>query len=427
MFGRNVAAIALIAVTSTVMAFACECSNNVPIQSTSERYRQRAVFRAHVFHLVGRTEFWNGKRYGTVALAVVRKQYWGLPWYWPKIVVLSSAGACADIGFLKGEDYLVSGRRGRYGLLEVSGCSRTQPLNTAQLDLRTIDGSHCSGPGGTMLGYVYDPSRKYAPVPNMSVTLRDQNGATYATKTDNNGIYEMEHLPAGDYVLESRIATHQYETWRRGLTVVEGECRETAVFANSYDFSGLLAPGMSSYVALRLLTVGRQPKPVSTIPLEADGRFYFRDIADGEYLLSASIGEGGPGRELYYPGTSDVRKATRIKVKNHKLVSPSSLTFQAEVLSLVPIRIALDSPINSRFSWRVQLISLNYIAAEARWSAGDHYVSLFGKRGWPYGIGLYGYSNHPDQYGDCASPPTGEIVARPGLQTIHIAVPSNCR
>lgn len=260
------------------------------------------MFTAHIIHLVGKADTRNGKRYGTVALAVVRKRYWGLPWYWPNIVLLSSAGPCADIAFLNGEDYLVSGWRGRYGVLDVSGCSRTQTLKTAQLDLRTIDGSHCSGPGGTMLGYVYDPSLKYAPVPNVRVTLLGQNGATYTTKTDKSGIYDMEHLPAGHYVLDSRIGAHQYETWRRGLSVSEGECRETPVFANNYDFSGLLAPGMSSYVALRLLTVGPQPKPLSMIPLEADGRFYFRDIADGEYLLSASIGEGGPGREVYYPG-----------------------------------------------------------------------------------------------------------------------------
>lgn len=114
-------------------------------------------------------------------------------------------------------------------------------------------------------------------------------------------------------------------------------------------------------------------------------------------------------------------------MRDHKLVSPLSLIFQADALPLVPIRVALEPPFGSRFSWRVQLLSLNYIAAEAKWSTGDHYVSLFGMPGWPYAIRIYGYSNHPDQYNNCASQLTGKITAKPGLQTIHIAVPNNCR
>src|SRR5882724_6817148 len=136
-------------------AFGCSCSNGNPIQKTGDRYGERAVFTARVIQLMGRTGTWNGTRQSQQALAVVHERYWGIPWYWPKVVVLDGGFFC-NIALADGEEYLVSGRRVRYGVVDVSVCSRTQPLKTAQLDLRTIDGSHCAAPGGTLIGHLLE-------------------------------------------------------------------------------------------------------------------------------------------------------------------------------------------------------------------------------------------------------------------------------
>lgn len=85
---------------------------------------------------------------------MVKQRYWGLPWYWPKIVVFDGGFFC-DMVLEEGKDYLTAGRSGRYGVLDISGCSRTQTLESAQVDRRTLDGSHCAGPGGTIMGHVY--------------------------------------------------------------------------------------------------------------------------------------------------------------------------------------------------------------------------------------------------------------------------------
>ena len=83
---KGAAPIVLWLLVSVNVAFGCECANGTPIQRTSERYRDRAVFTAHVIQLVGRIYDFKSepKRMSSQALAVVKDRYWGLPWYWPK-------------------------------------------------------------------------------------------------------------------------------------------------------------------------------------------------------------------------------------------------------------------------------------------------------------------------------------------------------
>jgi hypothetical protein len=227
-------AIAIAFILRAAPSFACSCHNGIPIQKTSERYRNKAVFTAHIVQLVGRKYNWDGKQYSSMALAVVKERYWGLPWYWPKVVLLDGSYPC-DIAMTPDEDYLVSGLIARYGVLEVNACSRTQPLKTAQVDLRTLDGSHCGAPGGTIVGRVSSGktnSREHPPAPNVTVTLRDWSGKTYTTQSDGDGIYEMRHLPPGFYYAESFVDDKPYALSRGGLSVSEGLCFEMPIRGN---------------------------------------------------------------------------------------------------------------------------------------------------------------------------------------------------
>jgi hypothetical protein len=88
---------------------------------------------------MGRVYNWDGKRLSSQVLAVVRDRYWGLPWYWPKVVILDGSYPC-DIAMEEGQDYLVSGRRERYGVLGVAVCSRTQLLICGHSMARTAPG-----------------------------------------------------------------------------------------------------------------------------------------------------------------------------------------------------------------------------------------------------------------------------------------------
>jgi hypothetical protein len=71
---------------------------------------------------------------------MVREEYRGLLRYWPSIVIVESSPLCGMV-MRVGEDYLVSGWRAGYGTIEVNECTRTQPFDSAQVDLRTLDGS----------------------------------------------------------------------------------------------------------------------------------------------------------------------------------------------------------------------------------------------------------------------------------------------
>ncbi len=423
------AIIVLVVTFSSPLVFGCSCTNSTPIQKTSQSYRNRAVFTARIVQLMGKTYNWDGKRYSSQALAIVHERYWGLPWYWPKIVLLDGRYPC-DTVMADGEDYLVSGRRSRYGVVEVNLCSRTQPLKTAQLDLRTLDGSHCAGPGGTIIGHVVDwtvAGRERLPARNASMTFLDENGNTYTAQSDDNGIYELRHLPAGPYTLESHLSQGRYAA-SGPVSVKEGLCTEMPVSIRNYSVSGRLMPGIDQYVNVYLAEVSSHSEGRNPVSIEPDGRFYFSNVAPGKYLLSLTTTAQravGAGSEIYYPGTPRRAQAARITVTDHTYAR--SLDFNPSSLPLVPIPVVLEPPVESgRFSWRFELEDSSHVIRGEKWSAGGSVVLLYGVRGASYGISLYGYSNQPMDYADCRSEVT-PITAKPGLKPIHIAVPDGCR
>jgi len=235
MSSRGDANLTLVFVLCTFPALACSCANYTPIQASYEGYRERAIFTARVVQLLGPAYHWDGKRSSSMVLAIVHHRYWGLPWYWPAIVVLDGSYPC-DIAMSAGEEYLVSGRRGRYGVLDVNSCSRTQPIADAQVDLRTLDGSRCASPGGTIVGRITQPiGNRREPVRNATLTYRDSFGRAYVARGDQEGIYELRHLPAGTYKLDSQFSPGLYVVG--GANVVPGMCRDSPVYVNNYHIS----------------------------------------------------------------------------------------------------------------------------------------------------------------------------------------------
>lgn len=406
-------------------AFGCSCSNNTPIQATSEKYRDKAVFTAHVVQLMGRIGNFDGKRMSGQVLAIVRDKYWGLPWYWPKVVVLDGGFLC-NIVMAEGEDYLVAGYRSRYGVLQVGSCSRTQPLETAKIDRRTLDGSHCAGPGGTLIGDIRQGGNRWEAGTlsrNTTLTFRKQNGEAFTARSDGDGIYELQHLAPGRYTIDSRYSQTLY-AGDGSTNVSEGMCHEASFWLRDYDFSGRLLPGLSG-VDVKLVTSGVKSEDVASAPVEPDGRFYFSGVTDGQYLLALTNSLGGSADNFYYPATYDRRKAARLNVVNHKLVGRGELDFDPKEMPFAPVLVELDPASNSgKFSWRVQLLHSNYVFSEASWTIGEKIVRLYGLRGGSYSVQLFGYSTRPMEYGDCASDP---VTVQPGQDVAHITVPMSCR
>jgi hypothetical protein len=204
--GRLVGGIGCFTALCVSSAFACSCVNSTPLQK--DLYTDSAVFTARIIHLMGSPYKQNGRLVSTMALAVVRRRYWGLPSYWPGMVVLDGRSMCFET-MSRGE-YLVQGRPIRFGVLDVSHCTRTRPIEHAKVDFRTLDGSLCAGPGGTIIGRVLrvGPDQDtLASVAGIVLIFRNSRGETYPVKSDKEGFYEVRHLAPGFYSLDSPSTT----------------------------------------------------------------------------------------------------------------------------------------------------------------------------------------------------------------------------
>lgn len=312
---------------------------------------------------------------------------------------------------------------------QVNLCSRTQPLKTAQIDLRTLDGSHCAEPGGTLIGHVNKGRDTFRgptpPAPNVSVTFRNLDGA-FTAQSDGDGIYELQHLAPGTYTVDSRFSQNQYAS-SGTVSVTEGTCREAPALLWNYDFSGLVLPDLKDYVTVKLVRTSVQPEETGSIPVEPDGRFYFRNVPDGEYLLAVSGWVPGATGDFYYPRTYDRRKAARIRVVNHTLAKAGEeLDFNPKTFPLIPVLVTMDPPGNStRFSWEVQFINSNYVNVSSRWSS-DTVVRAYAARGASYKVQLYGSSYRRTEYNDCVSDPI-QLTVHPGMDVVHLKVPASCQ
>jgi hypothetical protein len=148
-------------------------------------------------------------RVGEWAIGVVQDRFWGVPSYWPHLVMLT------DNVYWQGETYFVDGDRGgtllSYFVPVVSAqypCSRTRPIQRATLDLRIL--RRPPSTGATIIGYVRQPEpfhgileRPSAPsyLSDAQIEVSGPDGKTTLT-ADASGIYRIDGLPAGDYSLQ---------------------------------------------------------------------------------------------------------------------------------------------------------------------------------------------------------------------------------
>lgn len=407
--------------------FACSCSNGLPIQKSSNRYASpdRTVFTARVVALIGRIYIEDGRRLSSQAMAIVHESYWGLPWYWPKIILLDGSYPC-DMAMLENEEYLVAGRKERYGVVAVNGCSRTQPLKAAQVDLKTLDGSHCSAPGGTILGHVRGEwdgdNRKYKTAKVESITFMELSGKTHSTDVDADGIYELRHL-AGLFAPNSRIDENRYLAlgWTYSHpsipSVYEGVCDELDLTVRDYQITGQLLPGIGPSVNVELTDVHSLAKPIRADSIEPDGRFYFHKIKPGEYVLSVVANIGGANRSVFYPGVTDRAKATRVVINERE--RGRSYDFEARVLPVVPIPLALDPVTNSdKYLWDFQLLEGSSVVATRR-VEGTSTGLLYGMRDAMYQLQLNGYPRTPLEDNYCQTARMS-LTANSDMAPVHI-------
>lgn len=448
--GRMAVAVAL-AVSCSSIALACSCGNATPVQRTLEKYNNRAVFTAHVIQLIGKVDNRDGKRYSHLALAVVHERFWGLPWYWPTIVILDGGFFC-DMELAEGEDYFVSGYRDRYGVLDVSHCSRTHPLRWSQVDLRTLDGSHCSAPGGTIIGMLYarPVGRDFRPKsePGATLTVTNAAGERYSGTSDVKGIFEISHIPAGEYAIEPELQGNKF-TYGGVVHVTAGACVDASRSVSSYVVTGHIS-GLKAVSAwgwrenanvelvpanekdARLLAAGNTPLDRYDRSVGPEDRFYFDDIPPGEYLLGVNIWDapsaGSPFAPTYYPGTGDRNKAARIHVGQERVPGLFDFVPSRVALANVPIVVTFGdgTPVpewgaTMEVAWpgQIRWVGIDYVGNRE----GRSLIGVVGRR---HRIHVQEGVKYDKEAGTerCSGPI--EVEVRPGIAAVRVALTHGC-
>lgn len=403
-------------VVSTTGAVACSCSNPFPIQRTNERYADRAVFTARVVQFLGKAFRYGGKEYSGKVLAVVEQRYWGVPWYWPKIVVLDGGFFCNLV--MDKQTYLVSGGRTGYGIVDVEGCSRTAPLRSDPVDRRTLDGSNCRGPGGTIIGRVAQvregsPERTFA---NTDLSLWDNGGELHEIRTDSQGVFELRHLPAGEFTLDGRLEAGEFAS-SSGM-VAAGMCTEAYVTVSQFALTGKLIRGIDRYAEIRLVGANEEATRRGTIT--PGGWYYFDSVPAGQYYLVLTVklaGRTGKSVDIYYPGTESRNSSVKLRASGQRF--EQSFDFPPEKLPLVSIPVFVET-LSGSAPFRVEIYCEDATGVvDNRASLTGGITTLFGRRGEVFRISAEGFGNPSDYRADHQSEKIS-VVAKDGMDAVHV-------
>jgi 5-hydroxyisourate hydrolase-like protein (transthyretin family) len=252
--------------------------------------------------------------------------------------------------FKRGERYVVyADRDEKDGRLYTGICTRTRPLAEAEEDFAFVRALGAAEPAGTVFGQVFKRNYEWKegepwhkPVADVEVRVGgggDAGGESKTDarelKTDAQGRFRAEGLAPGKYKVTMKVPPGLI--WGGG----EGEDKPTLVHEVEVAARGCAQSDFhlesDTRIAGRVLDpLGR---PLANLPVQlrgalsdtrnlnqfyyektdAEGRFEFRAVVPGAYLLGVRIlstrGENVPYPRTYFPGTAARESAGVVQVK----------------------------------------------------------------------------------------------------------------
>jgi hypothetical protein len=310
-----------------------------------------------------------GLHVGDWAIAAVQKKFWGVPW--PPLVLLINGI------YWKGEKYFIDGRRA-HGLLteflpivEAGPCSRSRPLVDADLELRVLQ----EGPpaiGDRIIGYaisqapvrdVLQPPKARPPLPGAHVLVTGPSGTAVIT-TDENGVYEIDGAPPGDYRLKLELPDTQ-DAPEQNIRIQEMDRQSIAERDFWVAWNGTVEgtvrdnTGKPATVELALQGPNRTNLAPSINPFagrKADGSFQIKRIPPGKYILA--VNPYGPGHEspyapLFYPSAPEPQDARVLEITQGQHLKNMDLSLQRLAERKLPIRFttADGHPVKDPWFW----------------------------------------------------------------------------
>jgi hypothetical protein len=278
-------------------------------------------------------------------------------------VVTGWGGGDCGYEFKTGASYIVyAGRGEKDGRLYTGICTRTRPLAEAGEDLAFIRGLASAAPTGSLFGRVvrrnYDWKEGelvFKPVFGAALTFED-GGAGREVKTDAKGRFRFEGLTAGKHKVTLKLPPgmtygNSTEEDEKGTVTAEAEiaergCANVEFYLESDGrVAGRVVDSMGQPVANLAIEMRGAPSDTRNtntfihVKTDAEGRFEFKTVSPGEYLLgfrimSGPYQESPPYPRTYYPGVASKAEATIVSLKEGERLSdlelrlPQALTEQ---------------------------------------------------------------------------------------------------
>lgn len=280
---------------------------------------------------------------------------------WVTIETGAGGGDCG-FNFGWGEKYLIYAHREKDGSLHTSICTRTQKVSNAGVDLAYLRSIKSLPPTGRVYGtakqYTFDPSFKPGEVSIMSpyggpeerlfsmrplfgtvIHLTRGSGVTaQAVRTKQSGDFTFEGIPPGHYKISVDLPERMQPWGEHDITVPAKGCFEVSIRT---AFNGRLAGRVTDksgnpipYVAVevvRAMEAGQAERSFRWENADKNGVFEIGPLPPDIYVIGVNIVKYSGTRDkprTYYPGTSDLSGAKRIRVDEGQLVE--GLNFQLE-------------------------------------------------------------------------------------------------
>ena len=268
---------------------------------------------------------------------VVSQSYRGISGTSVEAVTGSGGGDCG-YPFKVGESYLVYAYQNTEDHKLYAGiCSRTRPLSEAGEDLRYIQSLATSEAGGTIYGLVNkfrrltnESTELVGPIEGIPITIEGSDSSVESI-TDSKGEFRVTGLPPGNYKVRLKVPeglwpTRQPKDGEQKVEVTDKGCafvnfvleRNTSLSGKVLDENGQPA----SKIIVDLIPPNqineRFQKDDILALADEEGRFEFRSIPAGDYLLGVRLNRMVEPTFAYprtfYPGTQQLTKTRAISI-----------------------------------------------------------------------------------------------------------------